>query len=118
MVWLLPGAETRRVSIIIIIIRTYLIGLGGYNHVIAGSNKFCFLIVEGAETWGRYLATFFVPILLGNVIGGVSLVAFLGHAQVVSGKKPSRKPRITDGQHICFFHKLQRIQHPDVAGGG
>ena len=37
MVWLLPGAESARVSIIIII--TYLIGVGGFNHVIAGSNK-------------------------------------------------------------------------------
>jgi len=26
------------------------------------------------------------PALLGNVIGGVSLVAFLNHAQVVVGK--------------------------------
>jgi len=85
MVWLLPGAETSRVSIIIII--TYLIGLGGFNHIIAGSNKFYYLIVIGGETWRNYLVRFFIPTLIGNIIGGVSLVAFLGHAQVVSGKK-------------------------------
>lgn len=34
MVWLLPAAESARVSIIIIL--TYIIGLGGFNHVIAG----------------------------------------------------------------------------------
>jgi formate-nitrite transporter family protein len=84
MVWLLPGAESARVSIIIIL--TYLIGLGGFNHVIAGSTKVMFLVVSGAETWSSYALRFFLPTLLGNIVGGVSLVAFLGHAQVVAGQ--------------------------------
>jgi formate-nitrite transporter family protein len=85
MVWLLPGAESARVSIIIIV--TYIIGLGGFNHIIAGSNKMFFLVASGAESWRAYFAHFFVPTLLGNIIGGVSLVAFLGHAQVIAGKE-------------------------------
>jgi formate-nitrite transporter family protein len=85
MVWLLPGAETARVSIIIII--TYLIGLGGFNHIIAGSNKMFYLVASGAETWGWFVTHFFLPTLIGNIVGGVSLVAFLGHAQVVAGKE-------------------------------
>ena len=85
MVWLLPGAESARVSIIIII--TYLIGVGGFNHVIGGSNKMFFLVASGAESWGAYLTNFFLPTVAGNIIGGVSLVAFLGHAQVVAGKE-------------------------------
>jgi formate/nitrite transporter FocA (FNT family) len=40
MVWLLPGAESARVSIIIII--TYLIGISGFNHIIAGSTTILF----------------------------------------------------------------------------
>jgi formate/nitrite transporter FocA (FNT family) len=85
MVWLLPGAETARVSIIIII--TYLIGIGGFNHIVAGSNKMFYLVATGAESWGWFFAHFFAPTLLGNIVGGVSLVAFLGHAQVVAGKE-------------------------------
>ncbi len=85
MVWLLPGAESARVSIIIIL--TYLIGLGGFNHIIAGSNKMFFLVASGEESWGWFLAHFFLPTLTGNIIGGVSLVAFLGHAQVMAGKE-------------------------------
>ncbi len=84
MVWLLPGAESARVSIIIIV--TYLIGLGGFNHVVAGSTKLMFLVVTGSETWASYVGHFFLPTLAGNIVGGVSLVAFLGHAQVVAGK--------------------------------
>jgi formate/nitrite transporter FocA (FNT family) len=86
MVWLLPGAESARVSIIIIL--TYIIGLGGFNHVIAGSVKMLFLVVRGAASWPEFWAKFFVPTLLGNIVGGVSLVAFLGHAQVVAGSEP------------------------------
>jgi formate-nitrite transporter family protein len=84
MVWLMPAAESARVSIIVIV--TYLIGLAGFNHIIAGSNKMFFLIASGHESWGAYFFQFFLPTLAGNVVGGVSLVAFLGHAQVVSGK--------------------------------
>jgi formate/nitrite transporter FocA (FNT family) len=85
MVWLLPAAESARVSIIIII--TYLIGLGGFNHVIAGSVKNLFLVATGSQTLTQFFALFFVPTLLGNIVGGVSLVAFLGHAQVMAGKE-------------------------------
>ncbi len=85
MVWLLPAAESARVSIIIIL--TYIIGLGGFNHVIAGSVKMLFLVVRGAATWPEYFVQFFLPTLFGNIVGGVSLVAFLGHAQVVAGSE-------------------------------
>jgi formate/nitrite transporter FocA (FNT family) len=33
--------------------------------------------------WARLL----LPTLLGNIVGGVSLVAFLGHVQLVAGKE-------------------------------
>jgi len=86
MVWLLPGAETARVSIIIIV--TYLVGICGFDHIIAGSTSTFFLMVTKSISWGTYVSQFFFPTLLGNVIGGLSLVAALGHAQVVVGKGP------------------------------
>lgn len=84
MVWLLPGAESARVSIIIII--TYLVGIAGFNHIIAGSTTMFFLVVTNVISWPAYVLHFLIPTLLGNVIGGVSLVAALGHAQVAGGK--------------------------------
>ncbi len=84
MVWLLPGAETSRIAVIIII--TYLVGLGGLNHIIAGSTTMLYLVVTKSISWGAYFTAFFFPTLLGNIVGGVSLVAALGHAQVVGGK--------------------------------
>ena len=89
MVWLLPGADSARVSIIIII--TYLIGISGFNHIIAGSTTMFYLIVTHSSSWGAYFMHFFIPTLLGNVLGGVSLVAALGHAQVVNRKEPKAR---------------------------
>lgn len=84
MVWLLPGAESAKVSIIIII--TYLIGLAGFNHIVAGSTTALFAVASRTVSFGTYLAHFMIPTLIGNILGGVSLVAALGHAQVVGGK--------------------------------
>ena len=85
MVWLLPGAESARVAIIIIV--TYLVGISGFNHIVAGSTTMFFLIVTKSISLGTYVVQFFLPTLLGNVIGGLALVAALGHAQVVGGKE-------------------------------
>lgn len=85
MVWLLPGAESARVSIIIIL--TYLVGICGFNHIVAGSTTMFFLVATHVITWKAYIAQFFLPTLIGNVIGGFALVAALGHAQVVGGRE-------------------------------
>jgi len=37
-------------------------------------------------SWRTYIGRFFIPTLVGNIVGGVSLVAALGHAQVVGGR--------------------------------
>jgi formate-nitrite transporter family protein len=84
MVWLLPAAETSRISIIIIV--TYLVGVGNLNHIVAGSTTLFYLVASGSLSLGSYLISFMPPTLLGNVVGGVSLVAALGYAQVTGGK--------------------------------
>jgi len=81
MVWLLPFAETGRVTIIIII--TYLIGLGGFAHIIAGSVNAIYIVINSPTTIFEFLMRFFLPTLMGNVVGGVGFVAILNHAQVI-----------------------------------
>lgn len=87
MVWLLPVAQSGRVTIIVIL--TYIIGLGSFPHVVAGSTTYLYLVVTGVETWGHFLHDFLLPALIGNIIGGVALVAALGHAQVAGGSDPT-----------------------------
>ena len=83
MVWLLPFAETARVTVIIIV--TYLIGLGGFNHIIAGSVEALYQLLQGELGFLPLLWGFFLPTLLGNIVGGLALVTAINHAQVVSG---------------------------------
>ncbi|MHB8252404.1 MAG: formate/nitrite transporter family protein [Acidiferrobacter sp.] len=84
MVWLLPAAETARVVIIMLL--TYTISIAGFPHLIAGSVEACYLVVTGALPWPAYFTRFMIPTFLGNVLGGVILVAALNHAQATAGK--------------------------------
>ena len=83
MVWMLPAASGNQVSVVSIM--TYLVGLGGLAHVIVGSVEVFYLVLTGQAESGTYISRFFVPSLIGNVIGGFVLVTWLNHAQVTSG---------------------------------
>ena len=80
MVWLLPATGSARPLIIILI--TYAVALSGFGHVIAGSVEVLYLVETGRAGWDAFLGRFFVPTLLGNVAGGVALVAVLNYGQV------------------------------------
>ncbi len=82
MVWLLPASQGTKPHIIIVI--TYLVALGGFAHIIAGSIDVLYLVNTGAVSWLTYLVGFLLPTLIGNIIGGTSLVAALNFAQVVT----------------------------------
>ena len=82
MVWLLPAADTTRLHVIIII--TYLVGLGEFAHIIAGSVDAFYLVNLGKLTLLACFGNFIIPTLIGNIVGGVSLVAVLNYAQVAS----------------------------------
>jgi len=82
MVWMLPGADSNRPLIVLIV--TYFVGLGSFSHIIAGSVEAIYLVAVGGLSWGAYVTGFLLPVFIGNVIGGSSLVALLNYGQVVS----------------------------------
>lgn len=84
LVWLLPAAKSARVWIIIMM--TWVIGLGHFSHVISGSLEVFALAAANELDWARALVGFTLPALVGNIVGGVTLVAFLNHAQVASDR--------------------------------
>jgi formate/nitrite transporter FocA (FNT family) len=83
-VWMLASERGSHVAIIVIL--TYVVGLSQFTHVIAGSVEILFLVMTGASSWAHWAVSYFLPTLLGNVVGGVSLVSLLNHAQVVAGR--------------------------------
>jgi formate-nitrite transporter family protein len=80
MVWLLPATQLR---LLVIILLTYIIGLCGFPHIVAGMVEAAFMLQTGAASVRDFFLGFFAPTLIGNIIGGVALVAVLNYGQVV-----------------------------------
>lgn len=80
MVWILPASGSA--APFIIVLMTWLVSICGLAHIIAGSVDAFFLVVTGEASVGDYVLRFFLPTLLGNVLGGVTLVAVLNYGQV------------------------------------
>ncbi len=82
MMWLLPAVSGSRPHIIIIM--TYILALAQFSHIIAGSVDCAFMVQVGKVSLSDYVLVFFVPTLLGNVLGGTTLVALLNYGQVAA----------------------------------
>jgi formate-nitrite transporter family protein len=80
MAWLLPATKGSRAHIIIVM--TYVVALGEFAHIIAGSVECAFLVQSGRASLSHYASDFFVSTLLGNILGGTTLVALLNYGQV------------------------------------
>lgn len=85
MVWLLPVAEHSRLVVIVII--TYLVSIAGFPHIIAGSSEVFYALLMGITSPAVAIREFFVPTLIGNTIGGISLVAAINYAQLAPYEK-------------------------------
>ena len=83
MVWLLPFAQTARVGVILLV--TYFVAIGHFSHIIAGSIEIFTHAAAGHIAWVDGLGHYVLPTLIGNVVGGLTLVAALNHAQIVAG---------------------------------
>ena len=81
MVWLKPSADTAQFSVVTLL--TYLIALGNFSHIVAGSVESFMLVMNGQLGLGMMLIGFTLPVLIGNIIGGTVLFAVLSYAQVM-----------------------------------
>ena len=81
MVWLLPGAQSAQFHTVTLM--SYLIAVGGFVHIIAGSVESFMLVLEGEMGLASMVLNFTVPVLLGNIVGGTALFALLAYAQVM-----------------------------------
>jgi formate-nitrite transporter family protein len=81
MVWMIPSAESAKFWVITLM--TYLIAIGGFTHIVAGSMEAYLLVLSGDWQWWQMLLLFFVPVLIGNMVGGTALFALISYAQVM-----------------------------------
>lgn len=78
MAWMLPSVRGERLITIVFV--TYVVALAGLTHVVAGSAEAFYAVLVNGASMARYAGGFVLPTLIGNVIGGVLLVAILNHA--------------------------------------
>jgi formate/nitrite transporter FocA (FNT family) len=81
MVWLIPSAEATQFHVIAVV--TYLIAAAGFMHIVAGSVEAFFLLLNGHLGIQPMVIDFFIPVLVGNIIGGTALFALIAYAQVM-----------------------------------
>jgi formate/nitrite transporter FocA (FNT family) len=81
LVWMLPRMEGAG-EVLMIIIITYMISLGGMSHVVAGSTELLLLVALGELSLTAAVLGGILPALAGNVLGGTGIFAALTYAQV------------------------------------
>ena len=86
MVWLMPSADETRFHVITLM--TYLIAVGGFSHIVAGSVDAFLLVVNGRLALGTMIVDYTIPVLIGNIIGGTALFALICYAQVMEEMRP------------------------------
>ena len=79
-VWMLPQAE--EASFFVILAFTWLIAAGDFTHVVAGAGEMAVLVLNGSLGFGGAVFGFFLPVLLGNIVGGTGIFALMAWGQV------------------------------------
>ncbi len=80
--WMLPSCSGSA-SFFVILAFTYLIALGEFTHVVAGSVEVFVLFFNGNLSLFGAVAEFILPAFIGNVIGGTAIFALLARCQVM-----------------------------------
>lgn len=86
LVWLMPAAGESQFGIVFVI--TYLIGVSGTAHIVAGSAEAFMLALHGEMPPASLSLGFGLPALAGNIIGGTALFAMISYAQVMNEIEP------------------------------
>lgn len=81
MVWLVHAARDTISRFFIIWFIMYLVPSAELFHCIVGACEALFLVFEGEATLYAAVIEFFLPVVAGNTVGGVLLVAILNFAQ-------------------------------------
>ncbi|MEW7311791.1 formate/nitrite transporter family protein [Buttiauxella gaviniae] len=105
MVWMFPAAGSAK--IVVIIIMTWLVGLGDLTHIVVGSIEVLYLVFNGTIHWSDFFWPFAIPTLAGNICGGTFIFALISHAQIRNDMSTKKKAE----------EKAKAKRKQDVEGG-
>ena len=92
MAWLVSSTHATGAQITLVWLTTAPISAFGFRHSIAGAVEAFYRGWSSDLSWGGVFG-YLVPCLLGNIVGGVTLVALLNHGQVAHAGRPSGRSR-------------------------
>lgn len=108
MVWMLPSAGAAKIWVIILM--TWLVGLGDLAHIVVGSVEIFYLIFNGDISWQAFICPFAIPTLVGNIIGGTFIFALISHAQI---RNDMRYKQRTEAKNREKYQKRKSEQKND-----
>lgn len=97
MVWLEHAATGSVSRFLIVYLLMLLIPAGGLYHVVVSTADATFLVLHGVASVSTVGGTFLLPVLAGNTLGGVGLVALLNYGQTEEAFPPDmwEAPRLS-----------------------
>lgn len=90
MVWLVHAARDTISRILLVFFIMYLVPTADLYHCIIGICESLYMFFIGQATLAEATLDFFLPVLLGNTVGGVLLVAIINYAQTREARFPER----------------------------
>ncbi|MFP4322284.1 MAG: formate/nitrite transporter family protein [Anaerolineales bacterium] len=107
MVWLVHAARETISRLILVFLTMYLIPSADLYHCIIGFCEAMYAVFLGEAALGTAIFSFFLPVLLGNTVGGVLLVAILNFAMTEDSRFPTRdekRLRLSWRQWVSEYH--------------
>lgn len=90
MVWLVHASRDTTTRFLLVVFLMFLIPSTDLFHCITGACEVLYVVFQGGATLWAAFAEFFVPVTLGNIVGGVLLVALLNYSQTAERQFPDR----------------------------
>ncbi|MGB7340034.1 MAG: formate/nitrite transporter family protein [Phototrophicaceae bacterium] len=107
MVWLVHAARDTMSRIVLVFFIMYMVPTADLYHCIIGICEAMFMFFNGLTTLPDAIFGFFLPVVLGNTVGGVFLVAILNFAQTRNNRFPDRdcnQLELTWREWLLEFH--------------
>jgi formate/nitrite transporter FocA (FNT family) len=83
--WTIEASDQAIGQIALIWAFTFLIGAAGLDHCVSTTSEVLSAVIAGSVNAGRYF-TWLSAVLVGNIVGGVAIVAVLNYGQVRAGE--------------------------------
>lgn len=118
MVWLIHAARDTITRVFLVFFIMYLIPSAELYHCIVGACEVFYVAFKGEAGFIQGFFTFIVPVVAGNTVGGVLLVAILNYAQTADDKFQNREGGLLELSWREWLFEFHTGRPQTVPNGG